>query len=71
MDSEIAKTHYIDWVHDLFEDFDVHGPKPKRSSSQSNLAGASREAVSLGGSISTASVQSMPSVDMCACWSYR
>lgn len=70
MDPEIAKTQYIDWVQDLFEDFDVHGPKPKRSSSQSNLvAAASREELSLNGSsISTASVQSMPSVDMCVCW---
>lgn len=71
MDPEIAKTQYIDWVQDLFEDFDVHGPRPKRSSSQSNLVAASRKEVSLSGSsISTASVQSMPSVDMCVCWAH-
>lgn len=67
MDSEVAKEQYLEWVKDLFEDFDVTGSKKRRASSASGASKASREELSLGNSISTAGVVSMPTVDMYVC----
>lgn len=64
MDSEVAKQQYLEWVKDLFEDFDVTGSKKRRASSASGSSKASREELSLGNSISTAGVVSTPTVDM-------
>lgn len=62
MHSDVAKQQYLEWVQDLFEDFDVTGARKRSFSSDSGKA--SREELSLGGTISTAGVVSTPAVDM-------
>ncbi|GMF25432.1 unnamed protein product [Phytophthora fragariaefolia] len=64
LDPDMAKRQYVEWVQDLFEEFDVRGPKRWRSSSTSSSSKASSETLSLDNSISMAGVVSMPKVDM-------
>uniref|UniRef100_K3WM43 ACB domain-containing protein n=1 Tax=Globisporangium ultimum (strain ATCC 200006 / CBS 805.95 / DAOM BR144) TaxID=431595 RepID=K3WM43_GLOUD len=64
MDSDIAKQQYIEWVQDLFDDFDVTGSRKRSQSSQSHSSKASTESLTLDNSISTAGAVSMPAVDM-------
>lgn len=59
-----AKEQYVEWVQDLFEEFDVRGPKRWRSSSNTSSSKATSEAVSLDSSMSMAGAVSMPKVDM-------
>lgn len=64
MNQDLAKHQYLEWVQDLFEEFDVHGPKRWRSSSSSSSPKATSEPMSLDGSISMAGAVSLPKVDM-------
>ncbi|KAE9048791.1 hypothetical protein PR002_g242 [Phytophthora rubi] len=64
LDQDMAKQQYVEWVQDLFEEFDVRGPKRWRSSSTSTSSKATSEAVSLDNSVSMAGAVSMPKVDM-------
>ncbi|KAG6958866.1 hypothetical protein JG688_00010331 [Phytophthora aleatoria] len=64
MNQDLAKQQYLEWVNDLFEEFDVRGPKRWRSSSSSSSPKATGESLSLDGSISMAGAVSMPKVDM-------
>ncbi|KUF89948.1 hypothetical protein AM588_10002478 [Phytophthora nicotianae] len=64
MNQDLAKQQYLEWVQDLFEEFDVRGPKRWRSSSSSSSPKAMSESMSLDGSISMAGAVSMPKVDM-------
>ncbi|KAF4316772.1 hypothetical protein BBO99_00008513 [Phytophthora kernoviae] len=64
MDQDVAKQQYVEWVQDLFEDFDVRGPKRWRSASGSSTSKATSEPVSLDDSVSMAGAVSMPKVDM-------
>lgn len=67
MEADVAKQQYLALVQDLFDDFDVSGPRPRSASSDSDSSRASREELSLGNSISTAGFVSMPTVDMYVC----
>ncbi|KAG7386682.1 acyl-CoA binding domain-containing protein 6 [Phytophthora pseudosyringae] len=65
MNLNVAKQQYVEGVQDLFEEFDVRGPKRWRSpSASSSSLKATSEAVSLDGSMSMAGAVSMPKVDM-------
>ncbi|KAH7484786.1 hypothetical protein PRIC1_004105 [Phytophthora ramorum] len=64
MNQDVAKQQYVDWVQDLFEEFDVRGPKRWRSSSTSSSSKATSEPLSLENSVSMAGAVSMPKVDM-------
>ncbi|RLN32732.1 hypothetical protein BBJ28_00001976 [Nothophytophthora sp. Chile5] len=66
MDQDVAKQQYVEWVQDLFEEFDVRGPKRWRSSSGPSAGKATSESVSLENSVSMAGPVSMPKVDMYA-----
>lgn len=63
LDQEVAKQQYLECVQDLFEEFDVHGPKTWRSSliSPSNVA---NKTMALCDHISMAGAVSMPEVNM-------
>jgi hypothetical protein len=63
MNQDLAKKQYVEWVQDLFEEFDVRGPKRWRSASTSSSSKATSEAVSLDSAM--AGPVSMPKVDMC------
>ncbi|OWZ20951.1 Acyl-CoA-binding protein [Phytophthora megakarya] len=60
MDVDVAKKQYVEWVQDLFEEFDVRGPKRWRSSSGSSSSKATSESMSM----SMAGAVSLPKVDM-------
>ncbi|KAG7394831.1 acyl-CoA binding domain-containing protein 6 [Phytophthora boehmeriae] len=64
MDQDVAKKQYVDWVQDLFEGFDVRGPKRWRSASGSSTSEATSESVSLDSAVSMAGAVSVPKVDM-------
>lgn len=72
MNQDVAKEQYLEWVQDLFEEFDVRGPKRWRSSSTSSSK-ATSESMSLDNSISMAGAVSMPKVDMydLSCFVYQ
>lgn len=64
MDVDVAKQQYLEWVQDLFEDFDVTGTRKRRFSADGSSGKASREELSLnGGAFSTAGVVSTPTFD--------
>ncbi|POM71120.1 Acyl-CoA-binding domain containing hypothetical protein, partial [Phytophthora palmivora] len=60
MNIDVAKKQYVEWVQDLFEEFDVRGPKRWRSSSGASSSKATSESVSM----SMAGAVSLPKVDM-------
>lgn len=62
MSQDVAKQQYVEWVQDLFEEFDVRGPK-KWSSPPGSSAKATSEPLSLD-NVSMAGAVSMPKVDM-------
>ena len=59
----MAKQQYCEWVQDLFEEFDVHGPK-KRHLSSISLSKATNESISSDNYMSMAGTVSLPKVDM-------
>ncbi|KAL3667091.1 hypothetical protein V7S43_008033 [Phytophthora oleae] len=64
MNQDLAKQQYVEWVQDLFEEFDVRGPKRWRSSSTSSSSSkTTSEPASLDTSLSMAGAVSMPKVD--------
>ncbi|KAI9908813.1 hypothetical protein PsorP6_004088 [Peronosclerospora sorghi] len=63
MDQNVAKKHYVEWVQDLFDEFDCQGPKRWRSSYSSSSKTTS-ETESLDSNTSMVGSVSMPKVDM-------
>ncbi|KAI9913195.1 hypothetical protein PsorP6_004932 [Peronosclerospora sorghi] len=63
MEQNVAKKQYVEWVQDLFDEFDCHGPKRWRSSYSSSSKTTS-ETESLDSHTSMVGAVSMPKVDM-------
>lgn len=59
LNQDVAKEHYVQWVQDLFEEFDVLEPKKWQSSSN-----APSKMKSLDGATGMAGSVSVPEVDM-------
>ncbi|CAH0481852.1 unnamed protein product [Peronospora belbahrii] len=63
MSQEMAKQQYFEWVQELFEEFDVHGPKRWRSSLASSSK-ATSDSMSLDNEMLMSRAVSTPKVDM-------
>ncbi|TDH66858.1 hypothetical protein CCR75_003126 [Bremia lactucae] len=59
VNQDVAKQHYLEWVQDSFEEFDVRAPIVGRS-----LSKAAKMSMSLKGSMGMAGAISIPKVDM-------